>query len=104
MQARLGAAQVRIECADALVWMARQVGADFDLVLLDPPFDGELWDAALAASRGLVADTGTVYLEADRPFAADVLAPFGLALHRHARVGRVHGHLLRRVGPTAVSA
>ena len=35
------------------------------------------------------------YLEADREFGAEEVAPLGLAVHRHLRAGQVHAHLLR---------
>lgn len=98
VQQRLGAAQVRIEAADALAWMSRHGGALFDLVLIDPPFEAGVWDPALAAGRQVLASDGWLYLEADRAFERDALAAHGLALHRHTRAGRVHAHLLRPAG------
>lgn len=104
VQANLGATTVQVECADALAWLSHGDAARFDLVLLDPPFDAALWTAALTQAVPRLADDGWLYLEADRPFGADALGPLGLALHRHARVGQVHGHLLRRAGPPVPSA
>ncbi len=95
VQQRLGAAQVRVEAADAIAWMARHSGALFDLVLIDPPFEAALWETALAAGRRVLAAEGWLYLEAARAFDEAALAPHGLALHRHTRAGRVHAHLLR---------
>ncbi|HSV71816.1 MAG TPA: 16S rRNA (guanine(966)-N(2))-methyltransferase RsmD [Methylibium sp.] len=95
VQARLGAAAVRVECTDALAWMARHPGGGFDLVLLDPPFGAGLHEAAIAAAAPLVAAGGWVYVEADRALDADRCAAHGLAPHRHARAGLVHAHLLR---------
>jgi 16S rRNA (guanine(966)-N(2))-methyltransferase RsmD len=95
VQTRLGASMVRIECADALAWMARHTGESFDLVLLDPPFAGGLHESALAAASVLLAPAGSLYLESDRPLESSALAAIGLHLHRHSRAGRVHAHLLR---------
>jgi 16S rRNA (guanine966-N2)-methyltransferase len=89
-QARLGAAALRVERAEALAWMARGDAHRFDLVLLDPPFDAGLGAAALAAATGLVAPGGFVYLESGQPLTA---WPAGLALHRSARAGAVHSQL-----------
>jgi 16S rRNA (guanine966-N2)-methyltransferase len=92
---RLGAAAIEVQGADALAWMAAAVPAQFDLVLLDPPFDAAaLFEPALAHAARLAAEGGWVYLEApaERP------AVPGLALHRHARAGAVHAHLFRRPG------
>ena len=99
VQARLAAQAVRIDAADALAWMARFRGTPFDLVLLDPPFGAGLAEPALAAARGLLADDGYVYLEADRAYEASALAGHGLAPHRHLKVGLVHAHLLRAAVP-----
>jgi 16S rRNA (guanine966-N2)-methyltransferase len=90
---------VKIEQADALAWMARFRGPPFDLVLIDPPFDADLFDRALAAGGPLLAPHGLLYLEADRPFEPAALGPLGLCLHRHLKAGQVHAHLLRRAAP-----
>jgi 16S rRNA (guanine(966)-N(2))-methyltransferase RsmD len=92
---RLHAAQLRIECTDALRWMAAAPPASFDLVLLDPPFDGGLGAPALAAALPLVAPGGRVYVEADAPLAGP---PPGWRVLRELRAGAVHAHLLARDG------
>ena len=61
-QARLQATALRVECADALAWMARSAPARFDLVLLDPPFDAGLQGAALAAAAPLGTMTSPRWL------------------------------------------
>jgi 16S rRNA (guanine(966)-N(2))-methyltransferase RsmD len=94
-QQRLRAEALRIEPADALAWMARCAAQRFELVLLDPPFDGGLQVAALAAAAPLVVAGGCLYLEA--PSALNTLeVPAGFALSRQGRAGLVHYHLLRR--------
>lgn len=92
---RLDAAAVTITQADALAWMKR-APAQFDLVLLDPPFDANLFEPALAASLNCVVPQGWIYVEAPARFDAASLAERGLELYRHARAGNVHAHLLRR--------
>jgi 16S rRNA (guanine966-N2)-methyltransferase len=89
-QQRLKVDTLRVEQADALAWMGRCGPARFELVLIDPPFDAGLFDAALAAAARVVVPQGFVYLEA--PTAFDAAA--GLTLQRHARAGAVHFHLL----------
>ena len=89
-RARLGATAVRVERADALLWMARCTPQRFDLVLLDPPFDAGLSGPALAAAARLVAAGGFVYLESGQP---PTTWPPGLQLHRTARAGAVHSQL-----------
>lgn len=92
---RLKALALRVECADALAWMAACAPRRFELVFVDPPFDAKLFEPALAAAARVAVPDGFVYLEADREFAADQLTPLGLAVHRHVRAGTVHAHLLR---------
>jgi 16S rRNA (guanine966-N2)-methyltransferase len=91
-QQRLKVDTLRVEAADALAWMRHCEPDRFELVLLDPPFDAGLFDAALAAAARIVVPQGFVYLEAPQPWER---AP-GLALHRQARAGAVHAHLLQR--------
>jgi len=92
---RLKAQALRIESADALSWMPGCAPQRFELVFIDPPFDAQLFDKALAAAARLVVPGGFVYLEADRAFGESQLAPLGLRLHRHLRAGTVHAHLLQ---------
>jgi 16S rRNA (guanine(966)-N(2))-methyltransferase RsmD len=94
-QARLQAAALRVEQADALAWMARCPAGRFDLVLLDPPFDAGLQAPALAAAAPLLAPGGLLYLESATALAAPAL-PLEFALSRQGRAGAVHYHLLRR--------
>ena len=94
---RLKAETVRVECADALAWMARCAPASFELVFVDPPFDLPLQQPGLAAAARLVVEHGLVYLEADRPCTAEVLQAHGLRLHRSGRAGAVHFQLLQRI-------
>ena len=90
---RLGASQLQVERADALVWMAAAAGESFDLVLLDPPFDADLSEAALALACRLVAVGGFVYLETSQALQQ---RPTGWALHRSSRAGAVQAQLFRR--------
>ncbi len=90
-----GAERLRVEQANAFEWMARCGPARFELVLLDPPFDAQVFDAALAAARRIVVPCGLVYLEADRAVEPATAAVLGLTVHRRGRAGAVHFHLLR---------
>ena len=92
---RLKATSLRIECTDALGWMAACAPQRFEIVFIDPPFDAKLFEPALAAAARLPVPGGFVYLEADREFTAEQVAPLGLVVHRHVRAGTVHAHLLR---------
>ncbi|MDN3922405.1 16S rRNA (guanine(966)-N(2))-methyltransferase RsmD [Roseateles violae] len=93
---RLKAQNIRIECADALAWMARSAPARFELVLLDPPFAQDLFLAALGAAVPLLVDGGLVYLESPEPVAA--AADLGLLPWKQGRAGAVHYQLLRKGG------
>ncbi len=95
---RLKADMLRVECADALAWMAACTPQRFELVFLDPPFDAGLFVPALAAASRVVVPDGFVYLEADREFSGESATAAGLVGHRHLRAGQVHAHLLRRAG------
>ncbi len=92
---RLKAQALRVQCADALSWMRACEPQRFELVFVDPPFDAGLFDTALAAAARIAVPDGFVYLEADREFSAEAVAPLGLAVHRQLRAGQVHAHLLR---------
>lgn len=110
---KLGASGVTVQVADAVAWMAQQAARQpgtFDLVLLDPPFDAGLFDAALNAAIACVPVGGWIYLEAPMPCidagtpvtgAGQALQlPASLRLHRQGRAGAVHYHLIERVaGP-----
>ncbi|MEY2688656.1 MAG: rRNA ((966)-N(2))-methyltransferase RsmD [Pseudomonadota bacterium] len=95
---KLAATQLAIHRGEALVWM-RTSPALFDLVLLDPPFEADLFDQALTAATPRLAPGGLIYLESDRDVGAEILAALGLELWRQGRAGRVHFHLLRAVAP-----
>jgi len=105
---RLVAASVTVLCADALAWMSRAPAASFDLVFIDPPFASGLTDRALPLAARVVSTTGLIYLEAPRAAEPKALAELGLVIHRQAKAGAVHYHLLRRLaaavpGPTLVA-
>jgi 16S rRNA (guanine(966)-N(2))-methyltransferase RsmD len=94
-KAKLGADAVEVTQADALSWM-RRAPAQFDLVLLDPPFDAGLSESALDAALGCAVPGGWIYLEAPARIEDASLPARGLELHRHLRAGHVHAHLMRR--------
>jgi 16S rRNA (guanine966-N2)-methyltransferase len=96
LTARLQAAAVRVERGDGVRALQRLAPASMDLVLLDPPFDSGLFEAALAAAARALAPEGFVYLEAPRSWPDDSLAVAGLQRHRYLKAGAVHAHLLRR--------
>ncbi len=96
---RLKVDVLKVECADALAWMQRCAPQAFELVFIDPPFDAELAGPALKAAARVVVADGFIYLEASRSFDDSELLALGLTVHRQARAGAVHFHLLQRVAP-----
>jgi 16S rRNA (guanine(966)-N(2))-methyltransferase RsmD len=94
---KLGAENVRVQRGNALTVLAALPPAGADLVFLDPPFEADLFDRALAAARPALAPEGFVYLEAPSEWEGEALARHGLERVRHMKAGAVHGHLLRPV-------
>lgn len=89
----LGAVQVEIVQANALLWLARNEEV-FDLVLLDPPFDSDLIKQALPLAVERLAPAGWLYVEQARA----AVAPEGFIIHRVGAAGQSHFALLRRAG------
>ena len=96
VQARLKASMVRIERGDGLSALKRLDAGSMQLVLIDPPFDSNVFEAALKAAAQAISPTGLVYLEAPRAWHDEELLPLGLSLHRSAKAGAVHFHLLAK--------
>lgn len=92
---KLDAQGVRVQRGNALSVLAGLPAGSADLVFLDPPFDADLFDKALAVARPLVSGEGFIYLEAPAAWEGEALARHRLELHRHMKAGSVHGHLLR---------
>ena len=96
-KARLKVDVIKVHCTDALAWMKRCAPASFELVFIDPPFDSELSLPALNAAARVVVPDGFVYLESSQAYDDAALLPLGFKVHRQARAGAVHPHLLQRV-------
>jgi len=94
VQARLKADMVRVERGDGLSALRRLTPGSLQLVLLDPPFDSNLFEPALKAAAQAISPTGLVYLEAPRVWTDEELQPMGLQIHRSGKAGAVHFHLL----------
>jgi 16S rRNA (guanine966-N2)-methyltransferase len=93
---RLDAHAVQIVKADALAWLAA-CRERFDLVLLDPPFGGDALARALPAVASVLEPEGRIYVESPHPLSRE-MPPLrdlpGFTVHRAARAGQVHYHLL----------
>ena len=96
LKTRLGAVQVQIARGDGVALAGRQAPASMDLVLLDPPFEGDLYAGALTAALRVLAPQGRLYLEAPERWDVERLAALGLAELRYLKAGAVHAHLLGR--------
>jgi len=92
---KLEATAVEVQRADGISAL-RAAPAAWDLVLLDPPFESDLFDAALKAAAMALAPSGRVYLEAPVTWSAERLAALGWEAERQLKAGAVHAHLLRR--------
>ncbi len=88
-------ARVTVRRGDGVAWLRGLPAASVDLVLLDPPFDANLFEPALVAARACVRPTGWLYLESPQAGSEDSLAALGYGLHRHLKAGAVHAHLLQ---------
>lgn len=93
---RLGAAQVEVVQGDVFSWLAR-AGEQFDLVFLDPPFDGAELGRVMARIAAVLAPGGALYVESGTalsPGAPPLSLLPGLQAHRADKAGQVHYHLL----------
>lgn len=98
IQLQLQASATQVLRGDALAALKAQAGQSVDVVFLDPPFDSNVFEAALQEAGRVVAPDGFVYLEAPRRWQDEELAVAGLLLHRYLKAGAVHAHLLKRLG------
>jgi 16S rRNA (guanine966-N2)-methyltransferase len=96
VKTKLDAHAVQIQRGDGVSALRRITPGSVQLVLLDPPFDSGLYDAALAAAAVAVSPEGWIYLEAPVAWKDEVLAPLGLVVYRYLKAGAVHAHLLQR--------
>ncbi|MBP6492953.1 MAG: 16S rRNA (guanine(966)-N(2))-methyltransferase RsmD [Rhodoferax sp.] len=103
IQTRLEASAVNVQRGDGVATLKHASPASLDLVFLDPPFDGGLFDSALQAAGRAVKPGGFVYLEAPTAWADEALQPFGLKSLRHLKAGAVHAHLLAPLSAPSAS-
>ena len=67
-----------------------------DVIFIDPPFDGELFESALAAAASALSARGAIYLEAPKAWTDALLEPLNLVVFRHLKAGAVHAHVLHK--------
>jgi 16S rRNA (guanine966-N2)-methyltransferase len=94
MLQRLAVPEINLRAADGLAFLASE-NAQYDLILLDPPFAAGLLAPALQAivRHQRLAPGGYCYVEQPRDASLPEL-PEGWAVHRSGRAGEVGYHLL----------
>jgi 16S rRNA (guanine(966)-N(2))-methyltransferase RsmD len=93
---RLKAQTVQVQKGDAMMALQRLAPSSLDVVFLDPPFEGSLFENALKAAAKAVVPGGWVYLEAPIHWTDEAIQACGLQAQKHMKAGAVHAHLLQR--------
>jgi 16S rRNA (guanine966-N2)-methyltransferase len=70
-----------------------------DVIFIDPPFDGGLFETALAAAATALSARGAIYLEAPTAWTDALLEPMNLVVFRYLKAGAVHAHVLHKAPP-----
>ena len=102
VQIQLQADAVQVTRGDGVVVLRQALVGSLNLIFIDPPFDSNVFDAAVLAAAKAVAPAGFVYLEAPKKWTDEELLPMGLQVHRHLKAGMVHAHLLKRLAAEPV--
>lgn len=95
VQTQLKASVVQVTRGDGVSVLRHALPGSLHLVFIDPPFDSDVFDAAVFAAAKAVASSGFVYLEAPKKWTDEQVQPMGLQVHRHLKAGMVHAHLLK---------
>jgi 16S rRNA (guanine966-N2)-methyltransferase len=98
---RLKVENARVIEGDALATLTGRA-EPYDIVFIDPPFDGDLWDASAERleSRGWLSASAWIYVES--PAGADLALPANWMLHRESQAGAVRFALYRRAAADPV--
>ena len=88
------ASQVRVKKGDGVSALRVMPSHSIDLILIDPPFELDLWSSALSASVGPLKPEGLIYLESPKPWDNEALQDLGLEVHKTMKAGTVHAHLI----------
>jgi 16S rRNA (guanine966-N2)-methyltransferase len=103
VKSKLGAHAVQVRRGDGLSLLSREGTGSLDLVLLDPPFEGEMLKPAVAAAAKVCKVGGYVYAEGSGALTVADCEALGLLLHRHLKAGAVHAHLLLKPATAALA-
>jgi 16S rRNA (guanine(966)-N(2))-methyltransferase RsmD len=90
-----------IQRGEGVAALRQLAPASQDVIFLDPPFDGDLYESALSAAARALAANGSICLEAPKVWTDAQLEPMGLVVYRHLKAGAVHAHVLRAVSVPA---
>jgi 16S rRNA (guanine966-N2)-methyltransferase len=96
LRTKLAANTIQIIQGDAIAQMSKLAANSVDVVFLDPPFGSDLFVPALKAASRITKPQGFVYLESDRVWTNEELAPFDLSVSRQGKAGMVCYHLLQK--------
>lgn len=94
----LDAENIEVANVDSLDWLNTVKPGSFDIIFIDPPFDGQ-WQSSLletVVSTGIVAEGGQLYVESTGRFKAPVV-PTGLRELKIKLLGEVRIQLLSPV-------
>lgn len=100
--ARLGQ-QGEVKCADALAVLEASPPMPFDVVFVDPPFAGGLWDLVVARLEGSQWLAPGAWIHVEMPVDRPLATPEGWCVHRQGRAGEVLHVLYRRDGAHPLS-
>ena len=92
----IAAQKLNIVRGEGVATLRQLAPASYHVIFLDPPFDADLYDTALAAAARALAANGSIYLEAPKAWTDSILEPMGLVVYRHLKAGAVHAHVLHK--------
>ncbi len=95
LKEQLKADTVRLQRGDGVAALAQAPSQSLDLVLLDPPFDSDLFEPALKAAARSLKPSGFLYLESPVAWDDARLEPLQWKVWRYLKAGAVHAHLLQ---------
>ena len=95
------AQKLNIVRGEGVATLRQLAPASYHVIFLDPPFDADLYEAALAAAARALAENGSIYLEAPKAWTDSMLEPMGLVVYRHLKAGAVHAHVLHKATGSA---
>jgi 16S rRNA (guanine966-N2)-methyltransferase len=92
----MAAQKLNIVRGEGVATLRQLAPASYHVIFLDPPFDADLYETALAAAARALATNGSIYLEAPKAWTDVMLEPMGLVVYRHLKAGAVHAHVLHK--------